>query len=622
MSIEQLEIRDYLAKTPPFKHVPMDELNTVSKQVQLRELAAGTSLMRVGDSNTEVFLIRDGAVDVFQDNGELYGRFSDGDWVGYRSVLRGGTVSMHVVTLEDTIFYAVPARIFLDLSRRFESFSKYFSEDKPERLRHALKDMRAADDANMIALHVRDIMKKPLLTSEQDSIQAVARRMNMENAASAMITDAEQNLRGIVTDYDFRKRVVAEGLSVDRPISDIMTTNPLTLTPRDQASEALLLMARRNIRHVPVVENHQVVGVIAATDLLRSQSSTAIYLVGDIFAANTVGQLSELSIGLPQVLVGLVKQNLPAYDIGHAISSIGQAFVRRLISLAEQKFGLAPIPYAFIVAGSMARREQTAQSDQDNGMILSDAYNEAEHGEYFRNVAKFVCDGLDACGYEYCPGNIMATNDQWRQPYSVWLNYFREWIDNPQPQALLYSTIFFDLRYLHGDESLLKNLQTEVLARTKASGLFQAHMASNALTFTPPLGFFRGFVLDKNKDGSDEKGMDMKKRGVVPIIDLARVYALATGVSSVNTWDRLDAVGKAGAIPSSSVEDLRDALEFISMVRLQHQAQQIEKGQKPSNYVAPEELSALERRHLKDAFAVVSSLQDFMGTKYQSSRFR
>lgn len=622
MSIEQLEIRDYLAKTPPFKYIPTDELNALSKRVTLREVPTNTMIMRIGEVNHDVFLIRDGAVDVFQENGELYGRFGDGDWVGYRSVLRGGTVSLNVVTTEDTVFYTVPAHAFLDLTQRFEPFSKYFSENKPERLRHALKDMRSADDANMIALHVRDIMKKPLLASETDTVQHVARQMNAQNAASAMITDSDRTLRGIVTDYDFRKRVVADGLSVDRPIADIMTVNPLTLTPRDQASEALLLMARRNIRHVPVVDQGSVVGVVASTDLLRSQSSNAIYLVGDIFAATTVEQISELSISLPNILVGLVKQNLPAYDIGHAITSIGQAIVRRLISLAEQKYGQPPIPYAFIVAGSMARREQTAHSDQDNGMILSDDYNEVEHGQYFRDVAKFVCDGLDACGYEYCPGNIMATNDQWRQPYSVWLNYFRDWVDTPQPQALLYATIFFDLRHLHGDESLLKNLQHDVLSRTKASGLFQAHMASNALTFTPPLGFFRGFVLDKNKDGSDEKGMDMKKRGVVPIIDLARVYALAAGLTPVNTWDRLEALGKAEALPASSVEDLRDALEFISMVRLQHQALQIEKGQKPSNYVSPEELSALERRHLKDAFAVVSSLQDFMSTKYKSNNFR
>ena len=147
-------------------------------------------------------------------------------------------------------------------------------------------------------------------------------------------------------------------------------------------------------------------------------------------------------------------------------------------------------------------------------------------------------------------------------------------------------------------------------------------MASNALSHKPPLGFFRGFVLEKEKEGSDEKGMDMKKRGVVPIIDLARVYALASGLSSINTKERLEALAASGGMSQVNVDDMLDAFEFISMVRLQHQAKQIEKGQKPNNYVPPEELSALERRHLKDAFEVISTMQDTMTSRYHADRFR
>ncbi len=110
----------------------------------------------------------------------------------------------------------------------------------------------------------------------------------------------------------------------------------------------------------------------------------------------------------------------------------------------------------------------------------------------------------------------------------------------------MYASIFFDLRCLHGDASLLNSLQDEVLKKTKASTLFQAFMASNALSHKPPIGFFRGFVLDRDKEGSDEKGMDMKKRGVVPVIDIARLYTLAGGLAPINTWERLDAIAEAG----------------------------------------------------------------------------
>ncbi|OQX03756.1 MAG: nucleotidyltransferase [Thiothrix lacustris] len=621
MELEQLKVRSYLAKCSPLKDLPAEWLDKLAANVTFQCNGIGDAVMSIGEQNDRVLLIRRGAVDVFLENGELYGRFSKGDWVGYRSVMRGGVVGMTVKALEDSLFFAIPGTLFLELVDSFERVSQYFSERKQERLRSAIQEMRSSDNYAMITLHVQDLMKPALLIRKDVPVQTVAQQMTETKSRAAIITEDDSTPHGMVTDTDFR-RVIAEGLRIDLPIGDIMTRKLYTLSPNDQASEALLLMTRFNLRHVPVVNNNEVVGVISATDLLRGQSHNAIYMVGDIFTAPDVARLAELSKGLPNVLVGLVKQNLPANDVGHAITSIGQAIARRLLVMAEAQFGKPPVPYAFIVAGSMARREQTAHSDQDNGMILSDEYNEVEHGEYFRNVAKFVSDGLNACGYVYCPGNVMATNDQWRQPLSVWRGYFETWINKPEPQALMYASIFFDLRCLYGEENLLNNLQEEVLHKTKASTLFQAFMASNALGFSPPLGFFRGFVLDKDKDGSDEKGMDMKKRGVVPIIDLARLYSLAGGLRPINTWERLEAIAEVGVMNRSMIEDLRDAFEFISTVRLQHQAKQIEKGLKPNNYVPPEELSSLERRHLKDAFEVVSSMQDGMTTRYKADQFR
>ena len=622
METKELELRDYLAKSPPLTELPSERLNELVTRLEVRRVFANEHVLRIGERNDRVYLIRSGAVEVFLENGELYGRFSEGDWVGYRSVMRGGPVSMDVKTLEDSVFYAIPADLFLSLIDNFNGVAQYFSERKPERLRRALQELRGTKDYSMITMQVRDLMALPMLVGKDASIQQVAKLMGEANPPTAMIVDENAKLCGIVTDLDFRKRVVAVGLDINQPIASIMTHNPLTLSPRDQASEALLLMARRNIRHIPVVDKEDVVGVISASDLLRKQSHNTVYLVGDIFNAPSVEKLAEFSAELPNALVGMVRQSLPAHDTGHAITSIGQAIARRLLIMAEEKYGPPPVPYAFIVAGSMARREQTAHSDQDNGMIISDAYDEAAHGDYFLNIAKYVSDGLNACGYVYCPGDVMATNKQWRQPWSVWQGYFNSWIDRPESKSLMYASIFFDLRCLHGDESLLSSLQDEVLKKTRASTLFQAFMASNALSHKPPLGFFRSFVLEKGSEGSDEKGMDMKKRGVVPSIDLARVYALAEGIKPIATKDRLEALAASGGLTRVNVNDLLDAFEFISMVRLQHQAKQIEKGQKPNNYVPPEELSALERRHLKDAFEVVSTLQDTMTSRYHADRFR
>jgi CBS domain-containing protein len=277
------------------------------------------------------------------------------------------------------------------------------------------------------------------------------------------------------------------------------------------------------------------------------------------------------------------------------------------------------VPYAWIVAGSLARNEQAAHSDQDNGLILSDDYDADQHGAYFEQLSRSIADGLNACGYVYCPGEVMAINPKWRQPVNVWKQYFDQWIQHPQPKALMYTSIFFDLRCVYGEKPLLKGLQAYVLEQTRGNTIFLAHMAANALQYHPPLGLFRNFVLEKA--GAEEKALDMKKRGVMPVIDLARVYALSAGLSALNTQERLEAAAKAGVLSSRGMADLRDAFEFINTVRLQHQAYQIENGERPDNYVPPEQLSALERKHLKDAFEVVSDIQEAMGQRYQSGVF-
>ncbi len=290
-----------------------------------------------------------------------------------------------------------------------------------------------------------------------------------------------------------------------------------------------------------------------------------------------------------------------------------------MLELAEEQLGPPPVPYAFVVEGSMARNEQTALSDQDNGLLLSDEFRPEEHDEYFLALAKFVCDGLDACGYEYCRGEIMATTPKWRQPLSVWKSYFDRWIDEPEPMALMHSSIFFDMRAIYGELSLFDELNGHVLRKSAENKIFLSYMASNAMSLRPPLGLFGSFVLIRG--GEHHKTLDLKHNGVVPIIDLARIYALAGGVPAVNTRDRLEAAA-GGEVSREGAADLREALEFISTVRITHQANAVRRGEPPDNFVPPGQLSAFERSHLKDAFALVRSMQATLEQRYQTGRLR
>ena len=295
-----------------------------------------------------------------------------------------------------------------------------------------------------------------------------------------------------------------------------------------------------------------------------------------------------------------------AEHVGKSVSSITSAITLRLIEMAEEKLGPAPVPYAWVAAGSQAREEQTSHTDQDNGLIISDDLKE-EDKPWFEALANFVCDGLDACGYIYCPGNVMATNTKWRQTASVWASYFDKWIYEPEPKALMYSSIFFDLRTIHGDKQLLKNIRKKMLQQTQKSTMFIALLSGNALKLKPPLGFFRDFVLIH--DGEHNDTLDLKHNGIAPIVDLARIYALSEGISQVNTVERIKQAAGTKSLSKEGAANLLDALTFIGSLRIKHQTRQIENGDAPDNFLPPKAISQLERVHMKDAFKVIQTMQ-------------
>jgi CBS domain-containing protein len=222
-------------------------------------------------------------------------------------------------------------------------------------------------------------------------------------------------------------------------------------------------------------------------------------------------------------------------------------------------------------------------------------------------MARYVSDGLNAAGYFYCPGDMMATATRWCQPVRVWKGYFNKWIAQPDNEAQMLASVMFDLRPIAGDVSLFEGAQEETLKKARANSIFRAHMVGNSLKHQPPLGLFRGFATIRSGEHKDT--IDMKHAGVVPVVDLGRVYALMGGLTMVNTRDRLVAGQEAGVVSASGAKDLIDAFDLIASIRLEHQAKMIREGRKPDNFLAPSSLSELERNHLKDAFVVVKTMQ-------------
>lgn len=627
MQAEQIEIAQFLAQHPPFNDLPIKALNELAQQVEVAYFRAQTEILQLGQDIADLYVIRSGSVEMYRRNGELYNRLAVGGIFGQMGLLMNRKVRFPATALEDTLVYCINVELFNRYCDEFDAFADYFETDGNVRLHQAIVEQ--ADSNDLTTAKVKSLIHRDVVTVLTTStVQDVAKLMSEEAVSSVLVTDINKPVNddpeeddgqvvGIITDRDLRNKVVAPGLSFDTHAQHIMSTNLVILDANAYVFEAVLAMLRDSLHHLPVVQKRRPIGVISLSDILRYESQSSLLLVRGILAQQSVEDLTHYARQLPNVFVRMVNEDANSHMVGTAMAVIGRTFKQRLLILAEEKYGPAPVPYCFIALGSMARDEQLIVTDQDNALILDDSYNDELHNEYFQNIADFVCDGLAQCGYTYCDGEIMASFKKWRKTRSQWFEQFADWIAKPKPQTLLHSSIFFDLDGVWGKTKWADELKVFVAKQSKANRVFLANMAANARNRTPPLGFFKGFVLEHN--GQHKHSMNLKRRGTAPLSDVIRVHALAIGSRKQNSFDRLEDIIAAKSLPEGKAQDLRDALEYIAMMRIRHQALQIEQGEEPDNNLDPHQLSPFEQRNLKEAFAILEKAQNYLKFSFISN---
>ncbi|MCF8161367.1 MAG: DUF294 nucleotidyltransferase-like domain-containing protein [Polaromonas sp.] len=612
----------HLSRQRVFAQLSAKSRDTLASQFTLERSSAGATLLAQGQLPSRLGLILSGLVRLSDPDLNLSVQLEAGDLFGFGATPTPQLATWQAVAAADCEMAWLPAEVLAQLCSKHTQLAFFLPSFQPAHQPPAAPSQQVSESSsalNLLGTPIRTLIKRaPITLAPDTTIQATAILMRDLRVSSVMLVE-QGLLFGLVTDRDLRNRVVALSLDIRRPVADIATLAPMTVSANSPAFEALLLMARHNIHHIPVMDGGSILGMITATDLTEQHSTSAVYLAGDIYKQSSLDGLKSISTRVRQLQQHLAAADASAYSTGHIVTAITDAITTRLIHLAEAQLGPAPVDYVWVAAGSQARNEQTAKSDQDNCLILDDAFDEAAHGAYFKAFSKFVCDGLAECGYIHCPGDMMAMTDTWRQPRRVWAEYFRKWVDSPKPKSLMLTCVFFDLRAIHGQTELLDGLRDQVVQHTKGNSLFLAHMVSNALKHRPPLGMFGQITLSRG--GDNPHTIDLKHTGIVPIVDLARVYALAAGVTVANTHDRLELSAQAGEVTEQSARDLRGALEFLGKLRIAHQARQMTQGKAPDNFLALEELSNFERSHLKEAFSVVQTLQGVLGQRYAGGRF-
>ncbi|MFK7764971.1 MAG: DUF294 nucleotidyltransferase-like domain-containing protein [Roseobacter sp.] len=590
----------FLSRQHPYDALSASVLQGIAEQVETLSISKGDQIYKFGAPLAGLFIVQDGLVSVTDDAGTEVSRLERGNSFGERGLLADGTAATSAMAAQDTLLMCLPAALFQSLRQEQPAFRRFFDRSGRKAERHT------PQQTNLAQVSVDTLMVSDPITCAMDTpIGTAAERMTAARISCLCVTDGA-TLVGIVTLRDLVGKTLAAGRPRTDSVATIMTPTPRSLPPTAIGSDVLHMMMEHRLGHLPIVDADRLVGIVTQTDLTRFQATTTAGLVAKAARAVNAKALATVTACIPELLVQLVASGNRHDVVTRMITDIADVVTRRLLSIAEAELGPPPARYLWLACGSQGRQEQTGVSDQDNCLILEDNID-APDMIYFQKLAQIVCDGLNTCGYIYCPGDMMATNPRWCQPLSVWQGYFTGWIQKPSQEAQMLASVMFDLRPIGGDATLFEGLQRDVLKRAAGNSIFTAHMASNALTHATPLGLLRGIATIAS--GDHRKTIDTKLNGVVPVVDLGRMYALQGQLSVVNTRARLSAALKAKITSSKGGRDLLEAYDLVAHSRLEHQARQIKDGKTPDNFLPPASLSDFERSHLRDAFVVIKTMQ-------------
>ncbi len=622
----------FLKGIMPFDSLDDATLNDLARHCRVDFYPKGTRLLTTGETEiTHLYLIQRGGVKAFikDEQGEV--TLKDfrgvGAYIGALGIIRGTPANLNIETVEDTFCFLLPREIFLKLVEQEPAFAHYYLKSFSEKivttayneLRHHKVSKRSGDDLYLFSVRVGDLVKTLRTVSSASSIQEAAARMAEFRVGSLLVHDPvnEEDIVGIITDRDLRGKVVAAGLDYNLPVKEIMTSPVQSVLSQALCFDVLLKMMTTSIHHLAVERGGRVIGVVTSHDIMLLQGHSPYYLFKEIRGQQEFSGLYVLAQKIPEVIRSLIKEGAKAGNITQMIAILNDHILERMLTLLEEELGPPPVPYCWLLMGSEGRREQTFKTDQDNAILYADPVNDAEKNaaeSYFEKFAAKAIDHLVNCGYPLCPGEIMATNPKWCQPLSVWKGYFSHWVDTPDPAELLHATIFFDFRSGFGDSSLARELRRHLNKKAGDKDIFLFHLARQCMSTRVPLSFFKNFIV--NKDGEHKNQLNIKHQGLTPFVNFARVLALKNGISETNTLARLKALFAGDFIDQELWAAANDAYELQMQQRLIHQLRQIEEGVLPDNHINPEQLSDLERRMLKEAFAVIERLYSVLDKMY------
>ena len=560
-------------------------------------MAAGEAiLVEGGPPGEELYVVRLGALELMHKDAYV-AICPAGEILGHPTLLTGLAPEFTVRAREDSLVYCLPREAAMALLTHPAGVT-WMAANARERLLQAAGTMRALPDVR--TLPVTSVTRsKPLFCAPETTAQQAAEIMIAEKRSAILVRGpGGKGFQGIVTDVDLRNKVVVGHVSRHAPVTQIMSAPVHTIGAEVLAPEASIAMMASGVNHMPVLDTDgEVVGILSASSLMTLESRSPFALRREIMAARSEDEVIRAAADIPQLFLDLMSAHMEAPSVTRVLTVLHDSLTARFIQLAVDRLGEPPVPFAWLAFGSAARAELTLASDQDNGLAYEDSDDPAV-ADYFRQLALAVNTGLERSGFVCDPHGVLAKYKQWRMTLSGWRAVFEDCLYGKDLDRLARASVAFDYRQITG-ELYVDKVLTDVIRQVPEHKGFLSGLVKLGTKVRPPLSF----------RGKLEGSIDIKKNGLVPIQNLARYYAFASGITAASTLERLIAVRDVQGESVESERVLREAFVAMQHLQLRHHANRMRNGRPVDNIIETWTLPPLTRASLQEGLREVVSAQ-------------
>ncbi len=626
-------VAHFIQKWPPFHLLKEEQLRILSENITIRFSEKDEILFKEGDfPDSHFYLVRQGSVKITagSDN-ELIDICDEGDLFGIRALIAKDNYVASAITDEQTLLYQIPVipglRLLLDDPKVSNYFTTTFASGgtftgtpfRAIRFRKSIDSLNYSDEPTLYDIETLSLDgKKPLITCNTDQkIREAAEQMSTTAAGSVIIVNGKGYPIGIITDRDIRNRVATGQISIDDSVQLLMSQPVVTATNNLPLAEYLIIMLRHRIHHICITEDgtseSPAIGMVTEHDLLLEQGQQPAVILRELRETTVLKDIKRLIDKSERLFERLLNRNLPIASLLQISTATYDHLTCHLIDLAiKENSTPPPCRFAWIALGSHGRGEQVIRTDQDHALIVE----EDGHLDYFLNIAESVSMNLESIGFEKDKAGIMANNKMWCVSLTKWKDRFRKWLQQPDPDAVMHTTIFFDFRTVYGDIKITEELREYLNTLLPKADLYLGLLAKDSLQTAPPLSFFRNFMVEK--DGAYKDHFDLKLRAILPLVDSARVLALNSGIHNRNTSERFHKLAEIDSKNRTLLLQAANAMEYLLQLRYRYGFKNGDSGR----YIQPDQLDKMDRIQLKEIFQLISDLQQIIEIRFQTAYLR